>query len=822
MTKLRLILLALVLATLSFQALRPEEARAAATTWDLRLMGIQENPPVQGPVWGPAQLTFDDATRTLTYTINVFGVAPELVTSAHIHLNGPVGGNAAAKYDLLGKGETNASGRITLDAADVPGLLRGDHYINVNTVHNPDGAARAQVEPPIRTIYRMEVNARNRGDAAAATSLFADDAEQLGGSRCDRWTPCLTKDGIRRDVELQALQNLRLTTIDVQVSGSALTAREEVSDDAILAAGVNRIVVIDTETYRGDTIIRKVVSYDEDDAQTAAFLRFQAAHDAVQQSDGTSREQTGRPLLRFNDEFDRSGLGPEWTWESPGRTSVYAVSGNLFNLAVTPNNDQWVDFNHAPRILKQPPAAPWTIETKLAGSSGNAATFAGLTVYKDVANWVSFGWLQESSLEFSGIIEGAFTGRIGVSAWYDHLRIRRAGDKYYADASRDGRNWTNVNVFDDTSRALTGARVGVMGKNWDAIGPYILSIEYFRQYEQNLMPALLERVQETRMVAQATGRDSLSQTEIVNICGTDLGVMFDWQDLTYLAFGDTMDCRPSDRLSPNALAFSSDTVPIDGLSLDGWIVNRYGEARSIVEPDPGGLTAIPTAAVAVGENAYIFYMNVTDWQPWTCDRSRIIAAHASDHGAWTKQSAIWEPGNFNQLAILRDAEPGSTTLYLFGTPCGRAGSVKLMKVDEASIVSKDAYRYFAGFDPEGVPVWSADEESAVTVAGGPAGEMSAVYNPFLGRYILTYLDETKAGIVMREAAAPWGPWSPPVVIARSDVYPQLYGAFMKAGMERDDGRTFYYMMSLFGPYNTFWMETTLPALQCCGARRPPE
>ncbi len=520
--------------------------------------------------------------------------------------------------------------------------------------------------------------------------------------------------------------------------------------------------------------------------------------------------------VAFDDEFDRSGLGSDWTWENPGGSSAYAVSGGLFNLVVTPNNDQWAGIDRGARILKPQRSASWTIETKRFTSSGNAASFGGLTVFKDSRNWISLGWLQESSLEFSGIIDGAFTGPLGVSGWYEYLRLRKSENRYYADASRDGRNWTNINMFTDASGVLAGARIGFLGKNWGALGPYSVSVEYFREQDQDVMPALLTRVQSTRKVAQTTGASSPNRTDRFNVCGADYGIMFAWQDRTYLAFGDTRSCRPAADQRPDTLAFSSDTEPADGLRIDGWITDSRGEAKTLFVADGDALTVVPTAGIGLGETAYIFYTNIISWDSppgaWSCSRSSIASASARDQGAWNKHidSISWGPGGFNQLAVMRDPAPGSTILYFFGTPCGRFGSVKLMMVDERSILDKSAYRYFAGVDADGGPAWSADESSAVTVAGGPAGEISAGFNPYLQQYVLTYVDQPKEGIVMREAPLPWGPWSPPLVIARDADFRQLYGAFTAPAFMKDNGKTFYYTMSQYGPYNTFWMETTLP------------
>jgi hypothetical protein len=133
--------------------------------------------------------------------------------------------------------------------------------------------------------------------------------------------------------------------------------------------------------------------------------------------------------------------------------------------------------------------------------------------------------------------------------------------------------------------------------------------------------------------------------------------------------------------------------------------------------------------------------------------------------------------------------------------------VKLMMVQDSNILQKGAYRYFGGYDGAGQPVWSANESQAATVAGGPAGELSVRFNTYLNRFVMTYLDQRKAALVMRESPQPWGPWSAPVPIATEPPYSQLYGAFMP---ETTNGQTLYYMASFFGPYNAFLLRNSLP------------
>lgn len=526
---------------------------------------------------------------------------------------------------------------------------------------------------------------------------------------------------------------------------------------------------------------------------------------------GSAFHSTSQAAVLFDDSFDGSTLKPGWAWENPGGTSSYSISGGRFNLTAGKANDQWVNVNRAPRILKTQPLGNWTIETRINASSANGFTFAGLSVFKDSQNWLLWGWLGNSTLEASGIVNGSFTEPVGVMATkYSFLRIRRSANNYYFDASADGVNWTNANVYRDDAGYLSGARIGIMAKDWNAgSGPsYTVSFDYYREQDQDVMPSVLGGIQGTTLITQETGAASINRTDRVDVCGTDLGISFEWQNRTYFAFGDNRECRPTPTYRrSNSMAFSSDRNPADGIVFDGWITDSTGAAKELFREDPGGLTAIPTGGIGVSDRAYLFYMNVSSWGApgaWSCNQASIAGAQAATPASWTKYSANvrWGPGNFNQLAVARDG----TNLYIWGIPCGRFGSIKLMKVPEANLLQQAAYRYFGGYDALNQPIWSTSEVAAVTVAGGPAGELSVRFNTYLNRWVMTYLDQRKFGIVMREAPSPWGPWSAPIVIASDPPYSQLYGAFMP---ETNNGNTFNYMLSLAGPYNTFWMQTTI-------------
>jgi Domain of unknown function (DUF4185) len=73
----------------------------------------------------------------------------------------------------------------------------------------------------------------------------------------------------------------------------------------------------------------------------------------------------------------------------------------------------------------------------------------------------------------------------------------------------------------------------------------------------------------------------------------------------------------------------------------------------------------------------------------------------------------------------------------------------------------------------------------------------------------TYLNEHTASLELREADHLWGPWTPPHTLVTAREYPQLYGAFMTPSFLREDGRSLFFVMSQYGPYNTFIMKAEL-------------
>jgi hypothetical protein len=238
------------------------------------------------------------------------------------------------------------------------------------------------------------------------------------------------------------------------------------------------------------------------------------------------------------------------------------------------------------------------------------------------------------------------------------------------------------------------------------------------------------------------------------------------------------------------------------------ITDRPGHAQQLLRPGRDDKTVIPTNGVSIGDRLFLHYMAVASWGApgeWELNRSGL--AYSDDGGqTWTKAPEVtWEgKSNFGQVAFVKL----DGLLYLFGIPGGRFGGVKLVRVGQDSVLDKAAYRYFVG-SPAGEPLWSPDENAAVSIVPAPVGELSVMWNPYLGRWLMTYLDEQQAALVIRDAPELWGPWSESKVLVSGRDYPSLYGAYMHPWLVENDGEVVYFTMSQWGPYNVFLMRARL-------------
>lgn len=345
----------------------------------------------------------------------------------------------------------------------------------------------------------------------------------------------------------------------------------------------------------------------------------------------------------------------------------------------------------------------------------------------------------------------------------------------------------------------------------------------------NNASSLEPKIKEIRVekVSALTGAESPTEMKSLDICGTDLGTMTEIGNRIFFAFGDTFGyngdiCRgiggPNWR--SNVFASTTDHNPSEKIVLGDWLRGSDGKATAIVEGahqpaftgKDGEQTKIPTAMVSVGNRIYLHYMSVHGFSTaggvWDCNYSKFV--YSDDLGKTWKQSDLTfgeQDSNFNMLALTGESGQGNeqgTDIYALGTPCGRFGSVRLARVRKEKLLNLDAWEYFSGDQR-----WTAAPKDAIEIIPAPVGEGSILWNPGIRRWIYTYLNEKTASIELREAEYPWGPWTTPHVVAKAAEYPQLYGAFMTPSFLKDQGKSLYFIMSMFGAYNTFVMKATL-------------
>lgn len=323
----------------------------------------------------------------------------------------------------------------------------------------------------------------------------------------------------------------------------------------------------------------------------------------------------------------------------------------------------------------------------------------------------------------------------------------------------------------------------------------------------------LAGVTNVRQVAQLTGPSSPNKTDRWAVAGQDLGSMFRFDGRTWFVFGDTFATRAPGATGgggggwrSNTMAYTTDTNPSDGITLKSYIVDNTNWAKELIpakQVDGVEITIIPTYGFAANGAMYLDYMSVRHWgAPGEWETNYSGLAKSTDHGqTWKRLASPRWPGtsNFIQVSVVNVGHE----LYFWGVTHGRFGGVQLMKVPEKSVERQSAYRYFTGLSASGAPQWSARLSAAKTIVDGTVGELSVVRNAYLGRWLMTYTDGGGDGTHIRDAPTPWGPWSAPKILVSARAVPGLYAPYMLGQYTANHGRTIYFTLSKWGPYNVF-------------------
>ncbi|HEY1301652.1 MAG TPA: CHRD domain-containing protein [Stellaceae bacterium] len=125
-------------------------AYAAPVSFSVPMSGAEEVPPVQTGGTGTANITYDPATRVVTWSITYSGLTSP-ATMAHFHGPAAPGKNASVVIWLSKKGSPPSSpitGSATLTPAQAKQFTAGEWYANIHTKDHPAGEIRGQVKPP--------------------------------------------------------------------------------------------------------------------------------------------------------------------------------------------------------------------------------------------------------------------------------------------------------------------------------------------------------------------------------------------------------------------------------------------------------------------------------------------------------------------------------------------------------------------------------------------------------------------------------------------------------------------------------------------------
>ena len=128
----------------------PGLLRADPMSFKVPLSGAHEVPPVETAATGMAEITYDPATRVVTWDITYSGLSGP-ATMAHFH-HEPASQPKTPIMVWLSKQGSPADnpikGQATLTPEQAEQFAAGEWYINVHTQANPGGEIRGQVIPP--------------------------------------------------------------------------------------------------------------------------------------------------------------------------------------------------------------------------------------------------------------------------------------------------------------------------------------------------------------------------------------------------------------------------------------------------------------------------------------------------------------------------------------------------------------------------------------------------------------------------------------------------------------------------------------------------
>ena len=200
-------------------------------------------------------------------------------------------------------------------------------------------------------------------------------------------------------------------------------------------------------------------------------------------------------------------------------------------------------------------------------------------------------------------------------------------------------------------------------------------------------------------------------------------------------------------------------------------VNVSGGKNSL---HPAALEGKSYGILALGETLFLWVSPGSDAQNYAEAR---LAVSQDGGAAWEKAGWAFKQSDHLALPAFLQFGPGCSGardhyVYVYAIrlqstsrlAVQQPGQIDLLRVQSERLMDREAYEFFAGFNPGGEPAWTADIASRRPVfedRSGVGWTVSAVYNAGLGRYLLaTEHDQSfKGNLGLFDAPQPWGPWT---------------------------------------------------------------
>lgn len=370
-----------------------------------------------------------------------------------------------------------------------------------------------------------------------------------------------------------------------------------------------------------------------------------------------------------------------------------------------------------------------------------------------------------------------------------------------------------------------------------------------------------EAVENVEWLGLITGAESENKTdEGYLIGGTDLGIPV-YNSVTeemYLFFGDTFQNNKTQTgyWRSNVVGVSKDFDLSDGLTFDRFLAGGNGVAKAVIDGrhvNQFEMTKIPTGGIEIDGVLYMFYFSIRQWGPeymnyggavksvdngYTWERVYDMTWVDHAEGGYSEDirrlvnqdiDGMDNVGNINienragkNFTQIFPVDGKDGYVYILGEGNYRKDGIKMGRVKKENIEVFEEYEYFNGLQ-DGKAVWLKGSEGLAAIADSKksyvvadyCSEQSCMYNPYLKKWIITYLHNNGYGIVYREAENIYGPYSEPKILVPYD-YPfanevhSIYGGFVHELYTEQNGKIFYMIISQWTPvYNSSLVKITL-------------